>query len=91
MAAGPDPRPAFDDWKRARHAGIDIAPPPAELRPWRPGLADIDDWREPPRLQPVGADALRMEHEPEPPGSQPFSRAAERNGLRQRRHDDLRR
>ena len=25
MAADPDPRPAFDDWKRARDAGIDIA------------------------------------------------------------------
>ncbi len=84
MAADPDPRPAFKDWKQARDAGIDIAPAPAELRPWRPGLADIDDWREPPKLQPVGADALRMEHEPEPPEAQAFRRAAERNAIAER-------
>ena len=84
MAADPDPRPAFKDWKQARDAGIDIAPAPAELRPWRPGLADIDDWREPPKLQPLGADALRMEHEPEPPEAQAFWRAAERNAIAER-------
>ena len=48
MAADPDPRPSFADRKRAHEADIDIAQPPAELRPWRPGLADVDDWREPP-------------------------------------------
>ena len=46
MAADADPRPSFEDWQRARDAGIDIAPPPAELRPWRPGLADIENWQE---------------------------------------------
>ena len=51
MAADPDPRPSFADRKRAHGADIDIAPPPPELRPWRPGLADVDDWREPPRLR----------------------------------------
>ena len=50
MAAALEPRPSFDDWKRARDAGIDIAPPPAQLRPWRPATADVDDWREPPKL-----------------------------------------
>ena len=84
MAAEPDPRPAYQDWKRAKNAGIEIAPPPAELRPWRPGRADIDDWREPPQRQPVGADALRMEYEPEPPEAQAFARAAERNGILER-------
>ena len=78
MAADPDPRPAYEDRKRAHEADIDIDPPPAELRPWRPGLADVDDWREPPKRQPVGADALLMACDPEPPESQAFWRAAER-------------
>ena len=47
MAADPSPRPAFEDWTRARDAGIDIAPPPAVLRPWRPSVADCNDWRDP--------------------------------------------
>ena len=84
MAADPDPRPAFDDWKRARDAGIDIAAPPAELRPWRPVIADVDDWQEPPKRQPVGADALRMEYEPEPPEAQTFWRAARGNAVAER-------
>ena len=79
MAADPDPRPSFADRKRAHEADIDIAPPPAELRPWRPGLADVDDWREPPKRQPVGPDALLMACDPEPPEAQAFWRAAERN------------
>ena len=64
MAADPDPRPAFNGWKRAREARIDIVAPPAELRPWRPGIAEIDDWREPPKPEPVGSDTLRMDYEP---------------------------
>ena len=79
MAADPDPRPSFGDRKRAHEADIDIAPQPAELRPWRPGLADVDDWREPPKRPPVGADALLMTCDPEPPEAQAFWRAAERN------------
>ena len=79
IAADPDPRPAYEDRKRAHEADIDIAPPPAELRPWRPGLADVDDWREPPKRQPVSADALLMACDPEPPEAQAFWRAAERN------------
>ena len=35
MAADPDPRPAYDDWKRAKDAGLRLAPPPAPL-PTRP-------------------------------------------------------
>ena len=84
MAADADPRPAFEDWERARDAGIGIAPPPAELRPWRPGLADLDDWRESPKPAPVGPDALVMEHDPEPPEAQAFARAAKRGGIEQR-------
>ena len=81
MAAESSPRPAFDDWKRARDAGIEIAPPPAVLRPWRPGVADVDDWREPPKLAAAGRDALVMACDPEPPEAQPLWRAAERGGI----------
>ena len=81
MAADPDPRPSFADRKRAHEADIDIAPPPPELRPWRPSLADVDDWREPPKRQPVGPDALLMACDPEPPEAQALWRAAERNGI----------
>ena len=84
MAAHPDPCPAYQDWKRARDAGIAIAAPPAELRPWRPGRADIDDWQEPPKPQPAGADALRMEYGPEPPEAQAFWRAARGNAVAER-------
>ncbi len=84
MAGDPNPRPAHDDWMRARAAGIEIAPPPPELRPWRPGLADIDDWREPPKFRAIGADALRMACDPEPPEAQAFWRAAGRNGVAER-------
>ena len=78
MAADPDPRPSFADRKRAHEADIDIAPPPPELLPWRPGLADLDDWREPPKREPVGPDALLMACDSEPPEDQALWRAAER-------------
>ena len=85
MAADPEPRPAFADRARARDAGIDIAPPPAVLRPWRPAVANVDDWREPPKLAPAGPDssggALVMACDPEPPEAQALWRAAERNGI----------
>ena len=70
MAADTEPRPAYADWKRARDAGIDTPPPPAVLRPWRPGIADVDDWREPPKLAAAGRDALVMACDPEPPEAQ---------------------
>ena len=81
MAADPCPRPAFEDWTRARDEGIDIAPPPAVLRPWRPGVADFNDWRDPPKLAAVGQDALVMDCDPEPPEAQALWRAAEREGI----------
>ena len=81
MAADPSPRPAFSDWTRSNRAGIGIAPPPAELWPWRPGIADLDDWREGPRPVPVGPDSLVMECDPEPPEAQALWRAAERAGI----------
>ena len=81
MAADPSPRPAFEDWTRARDAGIDIAPPPAVLRPWRPGVADFNDWREPAKLADAGHDVLVMDCDPEPPEAQALWRAAERDGF----------
>ena len=57
MAADPEPRPAFEDRAKAREAGIDIAPPPARLRPWRPSVADCNDWREPGKLADAGPDS----------------------------------
>ena len=85
MAADPEPRPAFADRTRARQAGIEIAPPPAVLRPWRPAVANVDDWREPPKLADAGPDssraALVMACDPEPPEAQALWRAAERNGI----------
>ena len=80
MAADPSPRPAFEDWSRARDAGIEMTPPPAVLRPWRPSIANVDDWRDPPKLAPVGKDALVMACETEPPEDQALWRAAERDG-----------
>ena len=81
MAADPEPRPAFVDWTRARDAGIELPPPPQVLRPWRPSIADIDDWREPPQPMPAGPGALIMDCDPEPPEAQALWRAAERSGL----------
>ncbi|MCY4550361.1 MAG: hypothetical protein OXC28_18500 [Defluviicoccus sp.] len=84
MAADPNPRPAFADWTRARDAGIDISPPPAVLRPWRPSIANVDDWRNSPKLAAVGQDALVMDCDPEPPEAQALWRAAEREGVSHR-------
>ena len=81
MAAASSPRPAFEDWTRARKAGIDIAPPPAVLRPWRPSVANVDDWRDPPKLAATGRYALVMDCDPEPPEAQALWRAAERDGF----------
>ena len=61
-----------------------MAPPPAVLRPWRPGVADVDDWREPPKLAAAGRDALVMACDPEPPEAQALWRAAERAGIASR-------
>ena len=84
LAADADPRPAFEDWRRARDAGIEIAPPPRELRLWRPDIADVDDWREPPKLETVAPDALIVTCDPEPPEAQSVWRATERNGIAHR-------
>ena len=84
MAADPSPRPAFEDWKRAREAGIDIAPPPAVLRPWRPSMAEADYWRESAKPADVGDGTLVMDCDPEPPEAHALRRAAERDGIASR-------
>ena len=81
MAADPSPRPAFEDWTQAREAGIHIPPPPVELRPWRPSIANVDDWRDQPKLAATGPDSLVMDCDPEPPEAQALWRAAEREGI----------
>ena len=81
MAADADPRPTYDDRKRAGDVGIAMAPPPAELRPWRPAVADLDDRCATPKLTPVGPDALVMGCDPEPPEAQALWRAVQRGGI----------
>ena len=75
MAADAAPMPSFEDWLRAREAGIDIKPPPAELRPWRPDIADYHNHPEQPARVPATPDTLRMAIDLEPPASQALWRA----------------
>ena len=91
MAADPDPRPSFGDRKRAHEADIDIAAPPRELRPWRPGTADIEAWREPPKLEPVAGNAMIVNCDSEPPEAQALWRAARRKGMSGRLYEPDRR
>jgi len=81
MAADPSPRPTFEDWTRAREAGIGIAPPPAVLPPWRPAVADCNDWREAGKRLDANCNTLVMDFDPEPPEAQALWRAAERAGI----------
>ena len=80
-AADRPPRIAFRDHRKAAEAGIALPVPPADLRPWRPGIADIDDWRDSPSFAPVGNRTLVMAIDPEPQDAQAFWRAAERAGI----------
>ena len=80
-AADPAPRVSFADYRKAADAGIALPVPPAELRSWRPGIADIDDCRAAPPYAPVGAVTLVMAVDPEPQDAQTFWRAAERAGI----------
>ena len=82
--ADPAPRVACDDHRDAARAGIPLPVPPAELRPWRPATADVDDWREAMPFTPIADDALVMAYDADPPEAQALYRAAERAGLHQR-------
>ena len=80
--ADPAPRLAWTDWHKAKEAGIEMPEPPAELRPWRPGIADTDYWDERSAFTAVGSGALMMRADPEPPEAQALHRALDPAGLR---------
>ena len=79
--ADPAPRVAWTDWHKAKEAGIEMPEPPAELRPWRPAIADTDYWDERSAFAGVGTDALVMQADPEPPEAQALHRALGPTGL----------
>ena len=79
--ADPAPRVAWTDWHKAKEAGIEMPEPPAELRPWRPAIADTDYWDERSAFTAVGSDALVMQADPEPPEAQALHRALGLTGL----------
>ena len=78
-----DPAPvvAFQDWIRARAAGVELPVPAPALHPWRPPIADIDNWLTGPSPEPLPEDALLMDLSLEPPEAQALWRAAERGGM----------
>ena len=80
-AADPAPRIAFKNHRRAAEAGIALPAPPTELHPWRPGMANIDDWRDTPAFAPVDSRTLVMAVDPEPQDQQAFWRAADKAGI----------
>ena len=79
--ADPAPVVAFQDWKRARATGVELPVPAPALRPWRPPIADIDNWLAGPSPKPLPEDALLMDLSLEPPEAQALWRAAERGGM----------
>ena len=79
--ANPAPVLAFGEWKRARAAGVELPKPAPALRPWRPPVADIDNWLAGPSPEPLPGDALLMDADLEPPEAQALWRAAERGGM----------
>lgn len=80
-AADRSPALSHEDYACARAAGIDMQPAPAVLRPWRPSLADCNDWRDPPRREPIRPSTQVMAIDPDPQDAQALWRAAERSGL----------
>ena len=72
---------AFADNRAAAAAGIDLPVPEPRLRPWRPDIADSDDWRDAPAPVPVGAGDLIVAWDRDPPDQQAMYRAAERAGI----------
>ena len=79
--ADPAPRVAWTDWHKAKEAEIEMPEPPAELRPWRPAIADTDYWDERSAFTAVGSGALVMQADPEPPEAQALHRAFGLTGL----------
>ncbi len=76
MAAHPDPRPTYKTWSAAREAGIDIAPHPPRLHPWRPDVADQYGDAEHTSRGPLDAASLLVSFADETPLAQAFWRAA---------------
>ena len=78
-----DPAPvvAFQDWRRARAAGVELSVPTPALHPWRPPIADIDNWLAGPSPEPLPEGALVVDVDLEPPEAQALWRAAERGGM----------
>ena len=54
-------------------------------------IADINDWREPPKLELVAGNAMLMDCDPEPPEAQALWRAAKRAGIAERLYEADRR
>ena len=81
-----DPAPAvsFQDWRRVRAAGVELPAPTPALHPWRPPVADSDNWLAGPVREPLPEGALVMDVDLEPPEAQALWRAAERGGMAQR-------
>ena len=82
---------AFEEWRRARTAGVELPAPSPALRPWRPPIADIDNWLAGPAPAPLPADALLMDTELGPSEAQALWRAAERGGTAPRLFESDRR
>ena len=80
-AADSAPVLAFGEWRRARAAGVELPVPAPALHPWRPPIADIDNWLAGPAREPLSADALVMDVDLEPPEAQALWRAAERGAM----------
>ena len=83
-AADSAPAIAFQDWKRARAAGVELPAPAPALRPWRPPVADTDNWLAGPASEPLPTGALVMDVDFEAPEAQALWRAAERGGMASR-------
>lgn len=82
---------AYEEWRRARTAGVELPAPSPALRPWRPPVADIDNWLAGPTPAPLPADALLMDTDLSPPEAQALWRAAERGGTAPRLFESDRR
>ena len=79
-AADSAPAIAFQDWKRARAVGVELPVPAPALHPWRPPVADTDNWLAGPAPEPLPTGALVMDVDFEAPEAQALWRAAERGG-----------
>ena len=80
-AADSVPAIAFEDWRRAQAAGVELSAPAPALRPWRPPVADTDNWLAGPAPKSLPTGALLIDADLEPPEAQALWRAAESGGM----------